>query len=188
MSTAEVEVVTWSLELTDPAGLRDVPEPDDAPLLLPAGRPAPELSRFFYGLVGADWSWTDRLGWTPEQWTAWVDRPEHHLVTAWTDGVPAGYYELDAGSDGGVPGSVELAYFGLAPAAIGRGWGGWFLRTALAHALSLPGTTRVWVHTCSLDHPRALANYERSGLVRFAETRHTQAVSRPVRRGGAAAR
>lgn len=176
MGTGTVEVVTWTLEATDPAQLRTVHAPRDAPLLLRAGSPAPELSRFFYTLVGADWTWTDRLGWTPQQWTAWVDRPEHRLVTAWTDGVPAGYYELDAGSDGGVPGSVELAYFGLAPRGIGRGWGAWFLATALADAWSLPGATRVWVHTCSLDHPRALANYERSGLAVVGESRHTQEV------------
>jgi GNAT superfamily N-acetyltransferase len=174
---ATVEVVTWTLEMTDPAALRPVATPDDAPLLLPAGPPAPELSRFFYALVGADYAWTDRLVWTPERWTAWADRPGHHLVTAWTDGVPAGYFELDADSDDGVPGSVELAYFGLAPRAVGRGWGGWFLRSALAHAWSLPGTTRVWVHTCSLDHPRALPNYERSGLSRVRESRHTREVS-----------
>lgn len=172
-----VEVVTWTLEMTDPGQLRPVEPPADAPSLLVAGRPAPELSRFFYTLVGADYAWTDRLGWTPQQWTAWADRPGCRLVSAWTDGVPAGYFELDADSDDGVPGSVELAYFGLAPRAIGRGWGGWFLRTALAHAWALPGTRRVWVHTCSLDHPRALANYERSGLVRVRESRHTQEVS-----------
>ena len=175
-----VEVVTWTLEMTDPAALRDVPTPDDAPLLMPAGRPAPELSRFFYGLVGADWTWTDRLAWTPEQWTAWSDRPGCHLVTAWTDGVPAGYFELDQDSLDGVPGSVEVAYFGLAPRAIGRGWGAWFLRTAIARAWELPGTQRVWLHTCSLDHPRALANYERSGLVRVRESRHTRELTAPA--------
>ena len=185
MADGRVEVVTWTLETTDAAQVRPAVEPADAPLLLSAGRPAPELSRFFYTLVGADWSWTDRLGCTPEQWLAWVDRPEHHLVTAWTDGVPAGYYELDAASYGGShdpseaagPGSVELAYFGLAPIGIGRGWGRWFLATALRHAWSLPGTRRVWVHTCSLDHPRALANYEAAGLVRCGETRHEQPVA-----------
>ncbi|WP_088288701.1 GNAT family N-acetyltransferase [Kineosporia sp. A_224] len=174
MGAAHVEVVTWSLEMTGPASLVPVPAPDDAPLLLAARHPAPELSRFFYTLVGAGWGWTDRLGWTPQQWTGWVDRPGHRLVTAWHEGVPAGYFELDADSDGGVPGSVEVAYFGLAPTAIGRGWGGWFLHSALTAAWALPGTRRVWLHTCSLDHPRALANYERSGLVRFAEARHTR--------------
>jgi GNAT superfamily N-acetyltransferase len=172
------EVVTWSLEMTDRAALRPAREPSDPPLLVPAGRPAPELARFFYSLVGAGWGWTDRLAWSDAEWTAWVDRPELHLVTAWSDGGPAGYYELeqqsDGGPSGGASGSVELAYFGLAPATIGRGWGGWLLGRALTHAWDLPGTRRVWVHTCSLDHPRALATYQARGLVRFAQTRQVR--------------
>jgi GNAT superfamily N-acetyltransferase len=167
-----VEVVTWSLELTEPSALRPAAEPADPPLLLAARQPAPELSRFFYTLVGDGWGWTDRLTWTPQRWAHWVDRPEHHLVTAWHEGVPAGYYELEEQPDGGQPGSVELAYFGLASRAIGRGWGGWLLTRALTHAFDLPGTRRVWVHTCTLDHPAALANYEARGLVRVAQTRH----------------
>jgi GNAT superfamily N-acetyltransferase len=170
-----VEVVTWSLEVTDRSTIHAAAEPADAPLLMPALRPAPELSRFFYLLVGDGWGWTDRLGWTPQRWTAWVDRPEHHLVTAWHDGVPAGYYELEEQPDDERPGTVELAYFGLAPSAIGRGWGGWLLSRALVHAFDLPGTRRVWVHTCTLDHPNALANYEARGFVRYAQRRHERA-------------
>ena len=157
-------VTTWYLEMTDPAQLRPGRVPPAEPTVLVAGRPAPELSRLFYGLVGADWSWTDRLGWTDEQWAAWVGRPGHHLATAWADGVPAGYYELDqVGAD------VELAYFGLAPGFLGRGLGGWWLTRALRHAWELPGARRVWVHTCTLDGPAALANYEARGLRRYRE-------------------
>ena len=29
------------------------------------------------------------------------------------------------------------------------------------------GPARFWVHTCTLDHPSALAMYERAGFVRF---------------------
>ncbi len=170
-----VEVVTWSLELTDRAAVRAAAEPADPPLLLPALHASPELSRFFYGLVGEGWGWTDRLSWTAQRWTAWVDRPEHHLVTAWHEGVPAGYYELEQQPAAERPGTVELAYFGLARHGFGRGWGGWLLTRALHHAWDLPGTRRVWVHTCSLDHPHALANYEARGLVRFAQTRHDPA-------------
>ena len=34
----------------------------------------------------------------------------------------------------------------------------------------LPATSRVWVHTCSLDGPAALRNYERRGFVVIDET------------------
>ena len=45
-----------------------------------AGRPAPELSRFFYRAVGGDWYWLDRLDWTYDQWLAWVERPGPRAV------------------------------------------------------------------------------------------------------------
>ena len=34
----------------------------------------------------------------------------------------------------------------------------------------MPATQRVWVHTCSLDGPAALRNYERRGFVVIDET------------------
>ena len=65
-------------------------------------------------------------------------------------------------------GLVEIAYFGLLPEAIGRGLGRWWLAEVLAEAWRLPGTRRVWVHTCTLDGPAALSTYERRGLRPFA--------------------
>ena len=161
------EVVTWSLQMLDPAALHPPAKVSDPPLLLEARRPAPDLSRFFYQLVGAQWGWTARSAWTHEQWLGWVARPELHLVTAWDDGAPAGYYELEQQPDG----DVEIAYFGLVEAATGRGLGGWLLTRALRHAWRLPATRRVWVHTCSLDGPAALGNYEARGMERFDEAR-----------------
>lgn len=161
------EVTTWSLQMLDPAALSPSGKVSEPPLLLEARRPAPDLSKFFYDLVGGPWSWTDRTSWTGEQWLAWVDRPELHLVTAWDDGAPAGYYELEQQGDG----DVEVAYFGLVPSATGRGLGGWLLTRALRHAWRLPATRRVWVHTCSSDSPAALGNYEARGMERFHEAR-----------------
>ena len=80
------------------------------------------------------------------------------------DGQEAGYAELDRSE----PGEVRLMYFGLMPGFIGRGLGRWFLRWAVARAWSYaPG--RVWVDTCTLDHPRALGNYEAAGFRRYGE-------------------
>jgi ribosomal protein S18 acetylase RimI-like enzyme len=79
---------------------------------------------------------------------------------AWTEGTPAGYYELDAGPRG----DVEILYFGLLPAFIGRGWGGHLLTHAIRRAWAL-GAGRVILNTCSLDHPAALAAYQARGFV-----------------------
>ena len=74
-------------------------------------------------------------------------------------GTPAGYFELD-GQDGG---ELELAYFGLLPTLIGRGLGSELLATAIERAWQRE-TKRFWLHTCDLDHPRALHNYQSHGL------------------------
>ena len=56
---------------------------------------------------------------------------------------------------------------------------GWLLSVAAARAWSLgqPPTKRVWVHTCSLDGPHALANYRARGFQVFRTETHRQAVS-----------
>ncbi len=155
------EVVVTDLEMTEPAVLRPGRAPDPAATLVRAGRPSPLLSRFFYRSVGGDWYWVDRIGWTHDQWQRWTDTPGYELWTCWSDGVPAGYFELDpSGRDG----SVEIAFFGLLPGFAGLGIGGWLLGKAAHRAWALPGTTRVWVHTCSLDSPAALPNYLARGF------------------------
>jgi GNAT superfamily N-acetyltransferase len=54
----------------------------------------------------------------------------------------------------------------LLPKFIGRGFGGALLTSAIEKAWQMsPSITRVWVHTCTLDHPRALANYQARGMV-----------------------
>jgi GNAT superfamily N-acetyltransferase len=122
------------------------------------------VSRDFYLRVGGPWHWVDRRDWSEEQWQAWTDRPEHHLLVCRQDGQDAGYAELEQQADG----TVEIAYFGLLPEAIGRGMGRWWLAEVLTEAWGLPGTRRVWVHTCTLDGPAALATYVGRGLTPYA--------------------
>mgnify|MGYP001605807776 FL=1 len=59
---------------------------------------------------------------------------------------------------------MEIAYFGLAEDFIGRGFGGYLLTRAIESAWAWEGTRRVWVHTCTLDHPSALNNYMSRGM------------------------
>ncbi|MPZ84030.1 MAG: GNAT family N-acetyltransferase [Actinophytocola sp.] len=161
-----MDVTTWYLEQTDPSALRpagSVPTP-----VTRAEVVSPELNRFLYTSVGGDWYWIDRLGWTWRQWLDRLDRPGVETWVAMVQGTPAGYVELD----GGVPdGEVELAYFGLLPAFVGKGLGGHLLTEGIRRAWGLadrwPGhapTRRVWVHTCSTDGPAALANYRARGM------------------------
>jgi GNAT superfamily N-acetyltransferase len=152
-------VTTTHLEMTGRAELR--PAPDGAvPLaLVRAEIPCPELSRFLYASVGARWWWYRRLRWDHAEWLAYLDRPELETWIAYVAGTPAGYFELES-QDGG---SVELVYFGLMPGFVGRGLGGALLTAAVRRAWDM-GARRVWVHTCDLDHPRALGNYQARGF------------------------
>ena len=154
------KVTTWHLEQRSPAELRPAPPPATAVELVRARLPSPEFSRFLYAAVGRDWWWYSRLAWTQQQWTTWVTRPEVETWVAYEEGAPAGYFELEHQPGG----NVEIVYFGLLPHAIGRGIGGWMLTEALRRAWAADGTTRVWLHTCTLDGPHARANYEARGL------------------------
>jgi GNAT superfamily N-acetyltransferase len=64
---------------------------------------------------------------------------------------------------------IELANFGLVPAAQGKGLGGHLLNVALRAAWS-PSTTRIWLRTDTNDHPRAVPTYERAGFQVYART------------------
>jgi hypothetical protein len=159
-------VTVWSLEMTAADQVRSGRTLDRVPELRTTHVDKAHISRDCYAAIGAPWHWVDRADWTLDQWQAWTDRPDHHLVTAWRDDALVGYYELEQQGDG----LVEIAYFGITTGAIGQGIGGWLLTETLLHAWRLPDTSRVWVHTCSLDAPAALANYESRGMTRFNHT------------------
>ncbi len=125
--------------------------------------PLPELNRFLYTAVGGDYFWVDRLPWTYAQWETWLERPELETWLAYLNGTVAGYFELERQDD-----TVEISIFGLIPKFTGLGIGGVLLSRCIARAWEL-NPTRVWVHTCSLDGARALANYQARGFKVFAE-------------------
>jgi GNAT superfamily N-acetyltransferase len=56
-----------------------------------------------------------------------------------------------------------LSFFGLTPNLFGQGIGRWLMNRALERAWARP-IQRFWTHTCTLDHPDALAFYLRSGF------------------------
>ena len=119
-----------------------------------------EFNRFLYSLVGAGWNWTDKSRWSDDQWRAYAEADRLRTFVAYLEGSVAGYYELEQDEAQG----VEIAIFGLTPKFIGRGFGGAMLTHALQEAWRM-GPSRVWLHTCDLDHPGALANYQARGMI-----------------------
>jgi GNAT superfamily N-acetyltransferase len=153
------EITTWHLEITGPKDFRPAKPLREGLRIERAEIPCPELNRFFYASVGGDLFWVDRLAWTYDEWKAWLDRPELETWIGSVSGTPAGYFEIERQAEG----SVEIAYFGLLPQFVGRGLGGALLSRAVERAWEL-GADRVWLHTCSLDHPSALAAYQARGF------------------------
>ena len=177
---SEQLVTTWSLEQTDPDGLRQAKPPAEPVDLVRVDVPSPEFSRFLYTAVGGDWHWTDRLGWKHKRWSEWLEQPGTETWVLWSRGTPAGYVELDAQPED----QVEITCFGLLPGFLGRGLGGHMLHEAGVRAWNLAQrwpqlqpTRRVWVHTCSLDGPAALANYKARGFEVFRVEEETVEVA-----------
>ena len=124
--------------------------------------------RYLYREVGRPWHWIDRLPWSDEHIRAHVASPGIEIWLLTHDTVPAGFAELERATDG----SVEIVYFGLLPDFIGRRAGRPFLEAIVGRAWD-GGTTRVWLHTCTLDHPRALTNYLAGGFRVVREEAYT---------------
>lgn len=118
--------------------------------------------RYLYAAVGARWLWYERRRLSDEHLIEVIHDPRVEVQVLYVNGVPAGYAELDRRREG----ETEIAYFGLIPEFIGQGHGRFFIRWAV-HRGWQPGTGRVWLHTCSLDHPRALRVYQSAGLVPY---------------------
>ncbi|MFD2263070.1 GNAT family N-acetyltransferase [Lacibacterium aquatile] len=135
--------------------------------LMRAKEPTADFYRFLYGSVGKPWHWYERLRLDDEQLLALVRHPDVEISVVYVDGVPAGFFELDAEQKG----EVELKYFGLMPEFIGLKLGPWLLDTAI-HTAWDKSPKRVWVHTCTLDHPKALATYQKAGFQPFAQEHH----------------
>ena len=89
---------------------------------------------------------------------------------AYYKGTLAGYYELLQEDEG----SVQIVLFGLAPAFISKGLGGYFLTQAIQSAWALKATQRVCLNTCSLDHPSALQNYQARGMTVYKKVVNLQ--------------
>ena len=127
-------------------------------------RPDPDDYRALYRHVGEAWLWFSRVRMSDSELLDAIHDPAVDVYKVERDGQAEGLLELDFRQ----PGQCEIAFFGLGPGLIGTGAGRWLMDRTMALAWSRP-ITRLWVHTCTLDHPRALDFYRRSGLVPFKQ-------------------
>ncbi|NJR80254.1 GNAT family N-acetyltransferase [Sphingomonas corticis] len=163
----ELATVVTTLEMRRRPPLRPLPP---SPLrLVRWDRPAPDRYRTLFRRVGARWLWFSRLAMDDAALRAIIDDPGIQVFAAVDRaGIEVGMLELDFRRAG----ACELSYLALVPELAGKGLGRWLMAEALARAW-LPGVERVWLHTCTLDHPRALGFYRAQGFEAVARTVET---------------
>ena len=122
-----------------------------------------QLNKFFYKKIGKKCQWVDRLIWTEMDWTKYVSNEQLSTYILKSKDEIAGYSEILFNKD---TKEVEIAYFGILEEYFGKKLGGYLLSEAIKFSFNL-GCTRVWVHTCSLDHKNALLNYQSRGMKIF---------------------
>lgn len=162
-----VTVVRTYLEMRSPSDLREkVSQAPDVRLEVIANCPW-HFYRYLYTEVGRPYHWRDRLSWSEQEFRAWLAGPSAIWLLS-VGGAPAGFFELRRQGDG----SVEIAYFGVLTEHQGRGLGKFLLVRAVEEGWR-SGANRVWLHTCTLDHPGALPNYLKRGFVQTGEESYT---------------
>ena len=122
-----------------------------------------EINKFFYKQIGKDHFWRDRLVWTDKQWLKYSSNP---LLDTWVlkdnEDELIGYYEIEKHENK----EYELINMGILSNYRSKGFGSYLLTHVLKKSYDNKAD-KIWVHTCSLDHKYALANYLSKGFKVF---------------------
>ena len=119
-----------------------------------------QLNKFFYKQIGRKHRWIDRLAWTDKKWIEYVENSRVKTFVLKDNNNLAGYYETIRDFD---KDHSEIAYFGILEEYFGKKCGGFMLSEAI-NKLFEDGNSRIWLHTCSLDHENAIKNYLARGM------------------------
>ena len=162
IADGEVGAIVTSLEMTNRPLLRAMPASE---LRIERwNAPAPDKYRALYRRVGEPWLWVSRLQLDDVALSAIIHDSQ---VRIWAvldrSGIELGILELDFREAR----QCEIAFFGLVPDLAGKGHGTWLMAMALQAGWAEPGVERLWVHTCTLDAPGALAFYMKSGFAPY---------------------
>ncbi len=122
-----------------------------------------QLNKFFYKNIGNSHEWVDRLTWSEEKWINYVSSENVKTYILKHKNDLAGFFELIFHLE---KNDTEIAYFGVLKEYQNKKLGSYLLSEAIKISFSI-GTSRVWVHTCSLDHKNALNNYLSRGMKIF---------------------
>jgi GNAT superfamily N-acetyltransferase len=162
VAPGHIASVVTCLEMRRKPPLKPAPLPPGVTLER-VHRPGLEAYRALFRLVGSDWLWASRIAMSDEELGAVLDDEAVEVFVIRRDGRDIGIMELDFRESG----QCELAFLGLDAANTGKGLGRAVINRAIDEAWSRP-IRRLWVHTCTFDHPSALGFYVRSGFSPYA--------------------
>ncbi len=158
-----VQTKTTFLEMLEPPSDVITP-PIHSTRISRINTPSVDFYKFLYRAVGSDFNWIDRLLISDVELGTIIHDDRVDVFVLEVNGESTGFSELDRR----VLNEVEIAYFGLLPQFVGKGLGKFFLNWTLREAWANE-PTRVWLHTCDLDHEAALPNYLRAGFQVYDE-------------------
>ncbi|MCG2627499.1 GNAT family N-acetyltransferase [Bradyrhizobium sp. WYCCWR 13023] len=156
----KIAAVVTHLEMTARPARRD--DPPGGWSLRKVDAPALAWYRDLYRRVGEDWLWSSRAQMNDAELAAIIHAAGIEVYALVVDGRDEGMLELDFRQ----PGQCELVYFGVTSSLVGTGAARFLMNRAMERAWS-GDVQRVWVHTCTFDHPSAVAFYQRSGFIPF---------------------
>ncbi len=122
-----------------------------------------QLNKFFYKKIGSSHEWVDRLSWSEKDWINYVSSKNVNTYILKYKNDLVGFFELIFHKRNN---ETEIAYFGILKEYQNKKLGSYLLSEAIKISF-IRGTSRVWVHTCSLDHKNALNNYLSRGMKIF---------------------
>lgn len=157
----KIAAIATYLELHVPPSGTSAATPFDGGTLSSLAGDLPRY-RSLYARIGEPWLWFSRVRTADAELRAILDHPDVRAMALTGPDGDVGLLELDFR----IAGECELAFLGLVPDAVGSGLGRRLVATAIRLAFSRP-IRRLWLHTCTLDHPSALPVYLAAGFRPF---------------------
>ena len=157
------EVIRNYLEINSLKDLKEVDKPSSDYFINLIDPINFQLNRFFYKNIGKNHQWVDRLVWSEENWINYVSSEKVTTYVFKHKDNLLGFFELIFHSENN---ETEIAYFGILEEFQNKKLGSYLLSEAIKKSFE-KNISRVWVHTCSLDHKNALSNYISRGMKIF---------------------
>ena len=151
------------LEIKNQEDFKKVEKPSESYSVKTANPKDFQLNKFFYKNIGKNCQWVDRLIWSDLNWIDYVSNKNLFTYILKDQEEIAGYFELLLSENND---EAEIAYLGILEEHFGKKLGGYLLSEAIKQSFRMK-SSRVWVHTCSLDHKNALGNYLSRGMKIF---------------------